>query len=52
LPSNGYDADHIENTSCNIISIVACAYSGRCLEMSLHVTLYIQMDGWKVREEC
>jgi hypothetical protein len=31
LPSNGHGADHIENTSCNDFSIVACAYLRRCL---------------------
>jgi hypothetical protein len=41
LPSNGHDADHIENSSCNIFCIVACAYLGHCLEMGLHVTIYI-----------
>jgi hypothetical protein len=39
LPSNGHGADHIENTSCSIFSIVACAYFGRCLDMGLHVTV-------------
>jgi hypothetical protein len=46
LPSTGNGADHIENTSCNTFSIVACAYFGRCLEKGLHVrilniTLYL-----------
>jgi hypothetical protein len=35
LPSNGYMRTHIENTSCDTSSIVACAYCGRCLEMDL-----------------
>jgi hypothetical protein len=35
LPSNGYMRTHMENTSCNTGSIVACVYCGRCLEMSL-----------------
>jgi hypothetical protein len=39
LHSNGHGADHIENTSCNTFSVVACAYLGRCLEMCLHVTI-------------
>jgi hypothetical protein len=33
-------ANHTENNSCNTFSIVACAYSGRCLEMGLHVHYY------------
>jgi hypothetical protein len=37
--SNGHGADHIENTSCNAFSIVACAYFGRCLETCIHVTI-------------
>jgi hypothetical protein len=40
LPSTGHGANHIENTSAKIFSIVACAYFGRCLEMGLHVTIY------------
>jgi hypothetical protein len=40
LPSNGHGADHMENTSCNPYSMVACAYFGRCLEVGLHVTIY------------
>jgi hypothetical protein len=39
LPSNGHGADHIENTTCNTFSTVACAYFGRCLEMGPHVTI-------------
>jgi hypothetical protein len=35
LPSNGYMRTHIENTSCNTGSIIACMYCGRCLEMCL-----------------
>jgi hypothetical protein len=42
LPSNGHEEDHIENTSCNTYSIVACAYFGRCLEMGLHATIFTQ----------
>jgi hypothetical protein len=41
LPRNGHGADHIENNSCNTFPIVACAYFGRCLEMCLHVTIFI-----------
>jgi hypothetical protein len=40
LPSNGHGADHIENTSCNTLSIVAWAYFERCLEIGLHVTIH------------
>jgi hypothetical protein len=43
LPSTGNGEDHIENTSSNTVSIVACGYFGRCLEMGLHVTIYIYM---------
>jgi hypothetical protein len=39
LSSNGHGADHIQNNSCNTVSVVACAYCGRCLEMGLHVTV-------------
>jgi hypothetical protein len=39
LISNVHGTDQIENTSCNTIPIVACAYFGRCLEMGLLVTL-------------
>jgi hypothetical protein len=32
---------HIENTSCYTFSVVACTHFRRCLEMGLHVTVYI-----------
>jgi hypothetical protein len=35
---------HIENTSCNICSIVWCVYWGRCLEMAICVTIYSQIS--------
>jgi hypothetical protein len=48
LPSNGHGADHIENTSCNTFSIIACAYFGRRLEMGLHDTIYCDvLRHWK-----
>jgi hypothetical protein len=40
LPSNEHSADHIENNSCYIYSVVPCAYFGRCLKMGLHVIIY------------
>jgi hypothetical protein len=39
LPSAEHGEDHIENTSSNYFSIVACAHFGRCLEMGVHVTI-------------
>jgi hypothetical protein len=39
FPSDGHNADHIENTSFNHFSIVACAYFGRCVEVGLDVTI-------------
>jgi hypothetical protein len=42
LPSNGYMRTHIENIACNICSIVACLYCGRCPTMGLlHCWLHI-----------
>jgi hypothetical protein len=38
LPKNAHGADHIVNNSCNIFSIVACAYFGRSLKLGLYVT--------------
>jgi hypothetical protein len=35
LLSNGSMRTHIENTSCNTCSIIACVYRGRCLTMGL-----------------
>jgi hypothetical protein len=45
LPSTGHGAGHVENTSSNTFSIVACAYFGRCLVMGLHITVYHLCDG-------
>jgi hypothetical protein len=39
--------NHIENTFCNVGSIVAYGYFRRCLEMVLHVTI-ICSDGQKI----
>jgi hypothetical protein len=33
LPSTGHGADYIENIYCKTLSIVACVYFGRCIEM-------------------
>jgi hypothetical protein len=42
LPSNGYMRTHIENTSCNTGSIVACLHCGSCPAMGLlHCWLHI-----------
>jgi hypothetical protein len=44
LPSTGHGVDHIENTSSNTPSNVACAYFGRCLEMRLRVIIYVIVE--------
>jgi hypothetical protein len=45
FPNTGNGADHIENTFSNTFAIVACVYFGRCLEMGLHVTIYIFLSN-------
>jgi hypothetical protein len=42
VTSTGHGAYYTENTSSNTLSIVACAYFGRCLEMGLHITIFVQ----------
>jgi hypothetical protein len=39
-------SNHIENTSCDADSIVTCAYFGRCLTLSLHITICILHIIW------
>jgi hypothetical protein len=39
-------ANHIENTSCDTSSIVACACFGRCLEMRLRVAILLHEETW------
>jgi hypothetical protein len=43
LPSNGYGAGHMENTSCNTFSIVACSYFGNCLEIIIIIIIIIKI---------
>jgi hypothetical protein len=47
LPSTGYGADNIENTSSNNFSIILCAYFGRCLEIDVHVTVLYQSESFR-----
>jgi hypothetical protein len=39
FPSTRRGADHIETTSSNTFSTVACTYIGHCLEIGLHITI-------------
>jgi hypothetical protein len=47
LRSNEHRTDHIENNSCKTFSSVACAYFGYCLEISLRVTMLLNVYHMK-----
>jgi hypothetical protein len=48
-------ANHIENSSCDTDSTVACVYFGRYLEMRLYVTVFLcrnVSNSHKMRTQC